>query len=199
MHPPCTCPASSGVSTNNRYLRRVSIRFYCHFNPPAIFDEPFSHCYVHRAYFTPQLVVYWIHNLLNPLSLCEPTHIDSGCFQVSVYIYLFHYNRYPDCFYYLIVFISLFCHTANGGTTTGGAFFGGSLLKRHPRQLLRLSPSSFSIHVGGRYAYWKLESGQSPTRKRSARWKKAIKGNQAASDVSGGDADGRSNSQERDL
>jgi hypothetical protein len=58
------------------------------------------------------------------------------------------------------------------------------------------------VHVDGHYPYWKLEFGQSLRREvlsSSARWKKAIKGDRAASDVSSGDADGRSNFHERNL
>ena len=47
-----TCPACSENITNNQHLQRVSILFYCHSNPLAIDDEPFSHSCIHRAHFT---------------------------------------------------------------------------------------------------------------------------------------------------
>ena len=128
MDTPRTCPASSGVTTNNRHFHWI--RFHYHSNLRAIGDEPFCHCCVHRAYFTLAIArcpADSQHSLT--LSSCEPTHTDGGCFQVSVYVYLFYYNRFTDFFYYLIVLISLLQHATNSRTTAEGAPSRASPLK----------------------------------------------------------------------
>ena len=113
----------------------------------------------------------------------------------------FHYDYFTDCFCFLILLISLFRHTANGRTRAGGALLGASPLKASKTASVLAAIILFSPRWW-MFLYWKLEFGKSLRRKvlsSSARWKKIIKEDQAASDVSSGDADGRSNYHEHIL
>lgn len=99
-------------------------------------------------------------------SSCEPTYIDGACSKVSVYIYLFYYNCF-NRFYFIIEFISLFWHTAGGGTTRG-TLFGASLLKA--------SKTGTVLPILFDPRYLMLSVFETGVRKMSVRWKKAIKG-----------------------